>query len=240
MQASQNPIENNFITDVAKGPLRTVKSYPVYFINDFKYHTQSHGNNRATTNSGVCIKGELMDYYGKITKILEIEYLALPIKHSVLFKCEWFDTTPNVRIKVNCAYNLVEINQRRRLANFEPFVLAMQATQVYYLPFPTLRRDKMDWLAVCKVKPRSIFEMKAARQNKRIESEAFQEEEVEGHEINENLPYRDNEPLNSMDNEFFDIVSDEEPKSTSELESEFDSNYSKNEEICDNNADDIE
>ena len=33
MHASQNPIENNFISDVAKGPLRTVKSYPVYFIN---------------------------------------------------------------------------------------------------------------------------------------------------------------------------------------------------------------
>ena len=32
MQASQNPIENNFISDVAKGPLRTVNSYPVYFI----------------------------------------------------------------------------------------------------------------------------------------------------------------------------------------------------------------
>ena len=67
MQASQNPIENNFISDVVKGPLHTVKSYPVYFINGFKYHTQSHGNNKATTNSGVCIKGELMDYYGKIT-----------------------------------------------------------------------------------------------------------------------------------------------------------------------------
>ena len=62
MQALQNPIENNFISDVVKGPLRTVKSYPVYFINCFKYHTQSHGNNRVTTNSGVCIKGELMDY----------------------------------------------------------------------------------------------------------------------------------------------------------------------------------
>ena len=95
-------------------------------------------------------------------------------------------------------------------------------------------------LAVCKVKPRGIFEMKAARQDKRIESEAFQEEEVEGHEINENLPYRDNKPLNSIDNEFVDIGSDKESKSTSELESEFDSNYSKNEENCDNNADDSE
>ena len=173
MQASQNLIKNNFISDVAKGPLRTIKSYPVYFINGFKYRTQSHGNNRATTNSGVCIKGELMDYYGKITEILEIEYPALPIKHCVLFKCEWFGPTPNVGIKVNCTYNLVEINQRRRLANFEPFVLAMQATQVYYLPFPSLRRDIMDWLAVCKVKPRGIFEMKAVRQDKRIESETF-------------------------------------------------------------------
>ena len=57
--------------------------------------------------------------------------------------------------------------------------------------------------------------MKATRQDKRIESEAFHKEEVEGHEINENLPYMDNEPLNSMDNEFFDIGSDEESKSKS-------------------------
>ena len=63
---------------------------------------------------------------------------------------------------------------------------------------------------------------------------------MEGHEINENLLYRDNEPLNSMDNEFVDNGSDEESKSTSELKREFDSNYSENEENCDNNVDDSE
>ena len=43
-----------------------------------------------------------------------------------------------------------------------------------------------------------------------------------------------------MDNEFVDIGSNEESKSTSELERKFDSNYSKNEENCDNNANDSE
>ena len=144
MQASQNPIENNFISDVAKGPLRTVKSYPVDFINGFKYHTQSHGNNRATTNSGVCIKGELMDYYGKITEILEIEYLALPIKHCVLFKCEWFDPTPNVGIKVNCAYNLVEINQGEDLLILN--LLCWPCKQLRCITFLFLALDEIKWI----------------------------------------------------------------------------------------------
>nr|GMD93379.1 transposon, En/Spm-like, Transposase-associated domain protein [Ipomoea batatas] len=97
--ARQNKIQNKYICDLSKWPLRTVKSYTVYFVNGYRFHTESHGENRSTMNSGICISSTCGDYYGKLIEILEIEYTALPIKRTVLFKCEWFDPTPNVRVK---------------------------------------------------------------------------------------------------------------------------------------------
>ncbi|KAK1400906.1 hypothetical protein POM88_000511 [Heracleum sosnowskyi] len=35
----------------------------------------------------------------------------------------------------------------------------MQAMQVYFCNYPSLKRDKVDWLVVCKVKARSLIEL---------------------------------------------------------------------------------
>ncbi|KAJ8770996.1 hypothetical protein K2173_023321 [Erythroxylum novogranatense] len=227
--ALDNPIENKMICDLAKGPLRTVKSYPVYFINGYKYHTECHGHNMSTINSGVSIQGEMMDYYGKIIEILEVEYPALPVKRCVIFKCDWYDPTLNVGVKVHKQYNLVEINHRRRLRQFEPFVLAVQAKQVCYIPFPSLRRDKADWLAVCKVKPRGVYES-PRRGEHSVESEAFQEDLTF---INASVTYDDTEPLNDPSNEFADISSGEDDEGLrSDEEPEFDSYSSEEEDDC--------
>ncbi|KAJ8773690.1 hypothetical protein K2173_006340 [Erythroxylum novogranatense] len=225
-EALDNPIENKMICDLAKGPLRYVKSYPVYFINGYKYHTEGHGHNMSTINNGVSIQGEMMDYYGKIIEILEVEYPGLPVKRCVIFKCEWYDPTPNVGVKVHRQYNLVKINNRRRLRQFEPFVLAVQAKQVCYIPFPSLRRDKADWLAVCKVKPRGVYES-PRRGEHSVKSEAFQEDQTF---INASVTYDDTEPLNDPSNEFVDISSGEDDEGLrSDEEPEFDS-YSSEEE----------
>ena len=62
-------------------------------------------------NSGVCIRCSNLsvdesDYYGQLKEIMELEYLALPIKRTVLFKCDWFDPRPNLGTKVHKEYNL--------------------------------------------------------------------------------------------------------------------------------------
>ena len=61
---------------------------------------------RSTSNSGVCIKGTNyseteIDYYGRLIEILQLEYPRPPIKRTILFKCNWFDPTVNVEIKVH-------------------------------------------------------------------------------------------------------------------------------------------
>ena len=57
-------------------------------------------------NSRVCIRGSNLsvdesDYYEKLEEIMDLEYLALPIKRTVLFKCDWFGPTPNLGTKAH-------------------------------------------------------------------------------------------------------------------------------------------
>ncbi|KAK1387560.1 DUF4216 domain-containing protein [Heracleum sosnowskyi] len=157
-------VPNEFVQDLASGPLRSVRSVPIYYVNGYKFHTRAYGANKSTFNSGVCIKGSnynetSIDYFGILEEILIIEYPRFPIKKTALFKCEWFDPTLNVGTKIHPRYNIVEVNQRKRLNVYEPFVLAMQATQVFFCNYPSLRRDKIDWLVVCKVKARPLVEL---------------------------------------------------------------------------------
>ena len=49
----------------------------MYFVNGYKFHTESHGSMRSTSNSGVCIKGTNYsetesDYYGRLIEILQL------------------------------------------------------------------------------------------------------------------------------------------------------------------------
>ena len=135
-------------------PFKKVKLYSVYFVNGYKFHTEAHSLNKSTTNSGLCVSSQGGDYYGKVEEILEVEYPGYPIKTTVLFKCHWYDPTPNIGVKVHKQYNLVKINVKRKYNKFEPFVLAMQATQGCYIPYPILKTNNSDWWDVFKVKPR--------------------------------------------------------------------------------------
>jgi hypothetical protein len=57
----------------------------------------------------------------------------------VLFYCYWFDPTQGVRHTDNLG--LVEVKHTSRLSNFDPFVMAGQVTQLYYLMH--LRKEKI-------------------------------------------------------------------------------------------------
>ncbi|KAL7612956.1 hypothetical protein Lser_V15G05225 [Lactuca serriola] len=179
--ARQNQIKNKYIHDLSRRPLRTVKLYNVYFVNGYKFHTESYGANKVTMNSGVCISSDSCDYNGRLLEILEVEYPGLPIKSTVLFNCEWYDPTPNVGVKVHNQYKLVDINKHRKFRKFEPFVLAVQATQVCYIPYPSMKQNMSDWLAVCKVKPRGWIDVQNTNNNKN--DDAFQDDEAEANEI---------------------------------------------------------
>ncbi|KAL6575802.1 hypothetical protein OROHE_000783 [Orobanche hederae] len=178
---SVNNMTNECIKSLAMGPFRLVTMYPAYMVGGYRFHTLGHGTNRATINSGVCIKGtnynaNEYDYYGRLLEVLVLEYSGLPLRTTVLFNVEWFDPTPR-GTKLHPRYNLVDINHKRRFNGYEPFVLCTQAEQVCYCTYPSLKQDKVDWWAVFKVRPRSSVPL--------IESSippSFQEETIEAHD----------------------------------------------------------
>lgn len=117
-------------------------------------------------NSGVCVQassfgggGEESDFFGLIQEILEFQFTGLPNKKITLFKCLWYDPSPEGTF-VHPQYHLQEINERRRYIHYEPFVLAQQCIQVYYASYPGARRSRREWRVVCKTKPRARFEKK--------------------------------------------------------------------------------
>ncbi|XP_057999181.1 uncharacterized protein LOC131178003 [Hevea brasiliensis] len=181
-----NNISSQFLKDLSKGPLRSVMCYNSYVVNGYKFHTKGYGSHRATMNSGVCIKGtnystNESDYYGQLIEVLRLEYPGLPIKRTVLFKCDWFDPTPNVGTKIHPKYKLVDINHKRSFNRYEPFVLAIQAAQVNYSIYPSLKRDKDDWWAVFKIKARSVIDLpeQVNVTTPPAREEPFQEDEME-------------------------------------------------------------
>ena len=98
--------------------------------------------------------------------------------------CDWFDPTPNRGIRVHEQYNIVET-----FVKYEPFVLAIQAAQVYFCSYPSLRKDKVDWWVISKIKPRKVVVMPRtfSKTTYMQETPPFQEELIEIHnvEINE-------------------------------------------------------
>lgn len=90
-------------------------------------------------------------------EVLEVEYQGIGRCIVVLFKCIWFNPTEGVC--VDRKHNLVDIKYKSRLRNEDPFILASQAEQVYYAPYPAMK-DLKDWWAVVKTKPRGVYDLR--------------------------------------------------------------------------------
>ena len=166
------------------GPKRVVKTYPIYFVNGYKFNTKEYGAEKLTNNTGVFVKGSddpenhLNDFYGVLTQILQLTYFSRPVEEVFLFRCNWFSNVPGSGINVHKDYNLIEIKHTSHYHMYDPFVLAKQALQVYYAPYPSLKRDKADWSAVFKTKARFTFDGKNIPDEQAYQADLEQNNEI--------------------------------------------------------------
>ncbi|PWA85052.1 transposon, En/Spm-like, Transposase-associated domain protein [Artemisia annua] len=94
------------------------------------------------------------DYYGLVDEIIEVEYDSdLGRCVVVLFRCTWFD--PVQGVKVDRKNGMVDIKHTKKGCFDDPYILALQAQQVYYTPYPCTK----DWWAVVKSSPKGVFEL---------------------------------------------------------------------------------
>ncbi|KAM2327827.1 hypothetical protein ACFXTH_014358 [Malus domestica] len=175
-----NKVDKQMLS-LALGPERRVKYYPGYYMSGFRFHTLQRDENKKTQNCGVMVKGEnqidSVPWYGVLKDVVELRYTEG--NKVVLFNCEWYDIVrKGTGYKID-RYGIISINTTRKLNTKEPFVLANQATQAFYV-----REIKTKaWSYVVETKPRNVYEMP----NVDDDDEPYQEEEAHrGIQANQN------------------------------------------------------
>ncbi|XP_057997037.1 uncharacterized protein LOC110662811 [Hevea brasiliensis] len=169
-----------------------------------------------------------------LVDVIQLEYPNPTNKRTtlVLFKCDWFDPTLDRGWKVHNRYGLIDINHKKRFLSYayEPFVLAAQSQQVYFLEYPSKKKERVDWWAVCKVKARSRIDCPNVPYQENdcyiasvpiitddLESLCHENGKVEEHEIEEEIPENEgadeidrHENEEELDESDFDSSGDEE------------------------------
>ncbi|KAH6770970.1 B-box type zinc finger family protein [Perilla frutescens var. hirtella] len=125
-----------------------------------------------TQCSGVCTWGggendDIM-YYGVILEILELDLIFQ--RKVFLFRCKWYNTDPKKK-KMLVDNNLTSIDVTSEWYADEPFILATQAQQVFYLN--DMYRGK-NWMVVQKVNHRNIFDIVEHDDEETMTNDVFQ------------------------------------------------------------------
>ena len=141
------------ISDSLKWIAHTPKVYVIkhnaYVINGYRFNTKSLDDVRSMQNSGISIIANTtqfssakdqkpvssdITYYGVIQEIWELDYHTFRI---AVFKCDWVEYNNGLRIDED-GFTLVDL--QRKGYKSDPFILASQAKQVFYIQDPKDKR----------------------------------------------------------------------------------------------------
>ena len=147
------------LLSLSRGPLKNTTCFSGYDTHGFRFRIESRDRNRCTQNSGVAVISEgsmdedHVEYYGVLTEILELQFLGG--RRVPLFRCKWVDIFNNSRGIETDVYGLVSINFKCLLKTDEPFVLARQASQVFFVKDNLIK----GWHLVVKMQPRDTYDV---------------------------------------------------------------------------------
>lgn len=152
---------------LARGPRKFVNKYKGYLTNGYRFHTKSMENERTTQNSGVCMEAQTMmrssskdanpilqttTFYGVVEEIITLDYFCMEY---TLFKCNWIDVYNKRGIKTD-DLGFTMVNMKKFLSQNhwqdDPFILASQAKQVFYVQDPV----ETDWYVVLTCPPKGL------------------------------------------------------------------------------------
>jgi hypothetical protein len=144
------------LRQVANGFAYRVRKYSGYDVNGYRFHTTSYNQsrpNRKTMCSGVfTLSLDSVDYFGRIEEIYELNFYGSKPLTPVIFKSYWFD--PQLTRQTHSNLGIVEIRQDSTLLGDDVYIVAQQATQVYYLPYACQTKEHLKgWDVVYKVSP---------------------------------------------------------------------------------------
>ncbi|XP_059668758.1 uncharacterized protein LOC132313832 [Cornus florida] len=131
---------------------------------------------RSTQDSGVSLEAETIcqsserdtnqvlgkvSYYGVLKDILLLDYHTFKVP---IFDCEW----ENIRngIKVEDGFVLVNLHEGQSQFQSDPFILALQAKQVFY----SREDETYNWYVVLKAPPRGFNDLESFEENSFVSS----------------------------------------------------------------------
>ncbi|WMV40936.1 hypothetical protein MTR67_034321 [Solanum verrucosum] len=147
------------LLSLSRGPTKYSTHSNGYIVNGYKFHVEDHDQMLRTQNCGVVVVGEndknseKVDYYGILTDVIELQFIS--DRRVILFRCNWFDVYDKIKGIKRDEYDFVSVNPSRFLKTNEPFVLANQASQVFYAS----DNSNKGWHVVRKTQPRDSYEM---------------------------------------------------------------------------------
>ena len=161
------------------------RKFNSYTTNGFDFHTHSSDVGRPIQNSGVAIAAQnsrgVEIYYGIIREIVELNYRQKG--YMVLFRCDWVDNREQDKWVKTDQFGVTTVNFKHLFGSSdklsdEPFILASQATQVFYVPDV----DDKGWCAVVQnTKPHGTYSMAA------VDDENVGDENVDLDDANKGL-----------------------------------------------------
>ncbi|KAJ0569814.1 hypothetical protein HanHA300_Chr05g0170861 [Helianthus annuus] len=180
------------LRNLASGPAEFVKKYKGFIINGFRFHTKDLEQNRKTQNSGVMLEAMTnsfssakdnnpvmgdVTYYGVLNDIIELEYAV--DRKVVLFHCDWISNGSRKKQDEN---GFTLLNFEGLNPHNDPFILACQAQQVFYVA------DRVDkgWKVVIKTTPRDSYDMNEQTCLENVETH-LQSDTSTGPQLDENM-----------------------------------------------------
>nr|KYP34028.1 hypothetical protein KK1_045064 [Cajanus cajan] len=136
---------SNRLRWLANGPTFQVFSYTAYMINGYTFYTKERDDKSTMQNSGVTLVAKSMhissakdrtpiyanmSYFGVIEHIWELDYKTFQVP---IFGCKWVDNNSGVRQDET---GFMQVNFNKVGYKDEPFILASQAQQVFYVTDP--------------------------------------------------------------------------------------------------------
>ncbi|KAL5569407.1 hypothetical protein UlMin_025982 [Ulmus minor] len=145
-------------------------------VNGVRFHCKDRDDKFKTQCSGVCTGGDhesvSFTYYGVLLEILELEFIYQ--RKVFMFRCKWYNTDPKCK-RIVVEHNLTSLDVTSEWYAEDPFILATQAQQVFYL---SDRSRGKNWMVVQKVNHRNIYDIPEHKDDdEELNGEVFQEEE---------------------------------------------------------------
>ncbi|XP_060672435.1 uncharacterized protein LOC132803435 [Ziziphus jujuba] len=168
------------------------KEFPQWFeqrsgcvVNGVRYRTKVRDDRLVTQNCGIWVvgdhDGESCDFYGVIEDIIVLDYRS---KHSVvLFRCAWFDTNVKKK-KMITEFQITNINVTSYWYKNDPFVLASQAKQVFYVDDYKMGQH---WKVVRKVHHRHLWDFPDRLDEGDDHGDSFEVYELDAYQENDSM-----------------------------------------------------